>query len=179
MPRYDLVIANAKIASNNRFVSDAVGCKGVCAKRPVYLINAFGTGARRGEHLYNYRSLACQAVVIREGSSLATLLQIDRDGVRFAIAGVLTRVCDGITPNGFSGRGRFLFRPAIRITELERASAQHIDDAGRMRVHRLFFARLESIFEDANLIIFEQNLVKLWRCCHRVLRRGRHAHGRQ
>jgi hypothetical protein len=54
-----------------------------------------------------------------------------------------------------------LCSPAVWIAELERASAQHVHDACEMRMHRLFFARLESILKDAHLVIFEQDLVIL------------------
>ncbi len=38
-----------------------------------------------------------------------------------------------------------------------------------MRMHRLFFARLEPKLEHAHLVVVEQDLVKLWRRFHRVL----------
>jgi len=70
-------------------------------------------------------------------------------------------VRDRIAPNGFSGRGSLRFRSAVWITELKGGGAQHIDDARGMRMHRLFFARLEMIFEDAHLVILEKDLVIL------------------
>jgi len=107
------------------------------------------------------------------------MFEIDRYGVRFP----LPNICDGvgywIAPNGFSARGRFLFRPAIRITELERASIQHIDNTCRMRMHRLSFTRLDSILEDAHPIIFEQDLIKLRRGSDWILCENSRADGRE
>src|SRR4030095_16772213 len=75
--------------------------------------------------------------------------QIDRDRVRFRLAGVFDGVRDRIAPNGLSGRSSFLFCPAVWITELDSPPPHHIHDAGEMGMLGLFSARLESILEDA------------------------------
>ena len=68
----------------------------------------------------------------------------------FGIADILHRVCCRLTPNSLSGGSSSLFRSAVWVTKPKFGAAQHIHDAGRMRMHRLFFPRFEAVFQDAH-----------------------------
>ncbi len=100
---------------------------------------------------------------------LARSFQVNSYGMGFGVADILHRVCCRITPNSLSGGSTSLFSSAVWITKLKFGTAEDIYDASRMRMHGLFFARFEAVFEDAHLIVFQQHFVILGRCFHWVL----------
>src|SRR5712691_6312976 len=100
---------------------------------------------------------------------LAGSFQVNSYGMGFGLADILHRVSCRITPNRLPGGSSFLFSSAVWITKLKFGAAKDIDDASRMRMHRLFFPRFEAVFEDAHLIVFQQLFVILGRCFHWVL----------
>ena len=100
---------------------------------------------------------------------LAGSFQVNSYGVRFGIADIFHRVCCRMTPNSLSSGSSFLFSSAVWITELQFGTGEHIYHASRMGMHWLFFSRFEAVFQNAHLIIFQQHIVVLRRCFHRIL----------
>src|SRR5256885_17246291 len=73
---------------------------------------------------------------------LVRSFQVDSYGMGFGIANILHRVRSRLTPNSLSGSGSSLFGSAVWITKLKFSAAEDIYDAGRMRMHCLFFPAL-------------------------------------
>jgi hypothetical protein len=95
--------------------------------------------------------------------SLRRLLQLDGDHMSLCRSNVLSRVGDGIAPAGFSSFYRALFTFPIRKTHFDLRIGERINDAARMRMHRLLFAWLKTKFEHAHLVVVEQHFVILRR----------------
>jgi len=89
--------------------------------------------------------------------------------MRFGIADVLSRVSYWFPPDSFSVRKGLLFSPTIRVAEFNLRTTEKINDASRMRMHRLLFAWFKAIFEDADMLIFQENFVILWRRFYWIL----------
>jgi hypothetical protein len=79
----------------------------------------------------------------------------------FGIAHILRHMRHWLTPVSFPRSESVHFGPTVRVRDFELGLAEDMYDASGMRMHRLFFSRLKSIFEYSYVLVLEQDVVVL------------------